>query len=90
MNEQGNPKISPCLTVRRSNNIFLCIILPEAQLCISQNVIFKKYKTFSVLIYSYINTSGNWKNEKLCGNTTPAGRSFSHNFEFFQFSRVLI
>ena len=35
-------------------------------------VIFKKYKTFSVLIYSYINTSGNWKNEKLCGNTTPA------------------
>ena len=46
---------------------------------------FKKYKTFFVLIYSYINTSGNWKNEKLCGNTTPAGRStvFSHNFEFF-------
>ena len=37
--------------------------------------IIKKYKTFSVLIYSYINTSGNWKNEKLCGNTTPAGRS---------------
>ena len=31
------------------------------------------YKTFSVLIYSYINTSGNWKNEKLCGNTTPQG-----------------
>ena len=27
-----------------------------------------KYKTFSVLIYSYINTSGNWENEKLCGN----------------------
>ena len=27
--------------------------------------LFKKYKTFSVLIYSYINTSGNWKNEKL-------------------------
>ena len=24
-------------------------------------VLFKKYKTFSVLIYSYINTSGNWK-----------------------------
>ena len=34
-------------------------------------MIFKKYKTFSVLIYSYISTSGNWKNEKLCGNTTP-------------------
>ena len=29
-------------------------------------LIFKKYKTFSVLIYSYINTSGNRKNEKLC------------------------
>ena len=28
-----------------------------------------------MLIYSYINTSGNWKNEKLSGNTTPAGRS---------------
>ena len=54
---------------------------------------FKKYKTFSVLIYSYINTSGNWKNEKLCGNTTPETRRpkggvFSHSFEFFQFSRV--
>ena len=22
-------------------------------------------------IKSYINTSGNWENEKLCGNTTP-------------------
>ena len=31
--------------------------------------ILKKYKTFSVLIYSYINTSGNWKNDKLCGNS---------------------
>ena len=50
-------------------------------------LIFKKYKTFSVLIYSYINTSGNWKNEKLCGNTTPAGRTdlnywIKHPFEF--------
>ena len=33
-------------------------------------LIFKKYKTFSVLIYSYINTSENWKHEKLCGNTS--------------------
>ena len=38
-----------------------------------KTVLFKKYKTFSVLIYSYINTSG-----------------IPHNFEFFQFSRVLI
>ena len=45
--------------------------------------IFKKYKTFSVLIYSYINTSGNWKNEKLCGNTTPEGRSVFTQFRVF-------
>ena len=42
-----------------------------------------KYKTFSVLIYSYINTSGNWKNEKLCGNTTPAGQSIFTRFQVF-------
>ena len=46
-------------------------------------VIFKKYKTFSVLIYSYINTSENWKNEKLCGNTTRAGRSVFTQFRVF-------
>ena len=46
-------------------------------------IIFKKYKTFFVLIYSYINTSGNWKNEKLCGNTTPAGRSVFTQFRVF-------
>ena len=43
----------------------------------------KKYKTFSVLIYSYIGTSGNWKNEKLCGNTMPAGRSVLTQFRVF-------
>ena len=53
--------------------IYICEIL----------LIFKKYKTFSVLIYSYINTSGNWKNEKLCGNTTPAGRSVFTQFRVF-------
>ena len=46
-------------------------------------VVLKKYKTFSVLIYSYINTSGNWKNEKLCGNTTPAGQSVFTQFRVF-------
>ena len=46
-------------------------------------VIFKKYKTFSVLIYSYINTSENWRNEKLCGNTTPAERSVFIQFRVF-------
>ena len=48
--------------------------------------IFKKYKTFSVLICSYISTGGNWKNEKLCGNTTPAGRSVFTQFRVFPFS----
>ena len=36
-----------------------------------------------MLIYSYINTSGNWKNEKLCGNTTPAGQSVFTQFRVF-------
>ena len=31
-------------------------------------------------MYSYINTSGNWENEKLCGNTTPEGRSVFTQF----------
>jgi hypothetical protein len=48
--------------------------------------IFNKYKTFSVLIYSYINTSGNWENEKLCGNTTPEGRSDFTQFRVFPIS----
>jgi hypothetical protein len=59
--------------------------------------IINKYKTFSMLIYSYINTNGNWENEKLCGKTRncvetrrPKGGVFSHNFEFAQFPRVLI
>ena len=47
------------------------------------HLIFKKYKTFSVLVYSYINTSGNSKNEKFCGNTTPAGRSVFTQFRVF-------
>ena len=53
---------------------------------IRRNVIFNKYKTFSVLIYSYINTSGNWENEKLCGNTTPEGRSVFTQFRVFPIS----
>ena len=56
-----------------------CMICGER----SSGFIIKKYKTFSVLIYSYINTSGNWKNEKLCGNTTPAGRSVFTQFRVF-------
>ena len=52
-------------------------------LTFQSHIKFKKYKTFSVLIYSYINMSGNWKNEKLCGNTTPAGRSVFTQFRVF-------
>ena len=51
--------------------------------------IFNKYKTFSALIYSYINTSGNWKNEKFCGNTTPAGRSVFIQFRVFPISTIV-
>ena len=52
----------------------------------SQRFTVNKYKTFSVLIYSYINTSGNWENEKLCGNTTPEGRSVFTQFRVFPIS----
>jgi hypothetical protein len=47
---------------------------------------FNKHKTFSVLIYSYINTSRNWENEKFCGNTTPEGRSVFTQFRVFPIS----
>ena len=46
-------------------------------------IIFKKYETFSVLIYSYIKTSANRKNKKLCGNTTPARRNVFTQFRDF-------
>ena len=52
----------------------------NASICMSNVLIFNKYKTFSVLIYSYINTSGNWENEKLCGNTMPEGQSVFTQF----------
>jgi hypothetical protein len=39
-----------------------------------------------VLIYSYINTSGNWENEKLCENTTPEGQSVFTQFRVFPIS----
>ena len=47
---------------------------------------FKKYKTFSVLISIYINTSGDWENEKLRGNKTPAGWSVFTKFRVFPIS----
>jgi hypothetical protein len=49
-------------------------------------LLINKYKTCSVLIYSYINTSGNWENEKLCGNTTPEGWSVFTQFRVFPIS----
>jgi hypothetical protein len=54
---------------------------------ILQHFIFNKYKTFSVLIYSYTNTSGNWENEKLCGNSTPEGQSVFTQFRVFPISK---
>ena len=34
-------------------------------------------------MYSFINTSGNWKNEKLCGHMMPTGRSVFIQFQVF-------
>jgi hypothetical protein len=34
----------------------------------------------------YINTSGNWKKEKLCGNTTPEGWSVFTQYRVFPMS----
>ena len=71
-----------CLNIATNKTLYQCMPLISRVSFIS-HVTFKKYKTFSVLIYSYINTSGNWKNEKLCGNTTPAGRSVFTQFWVF-------
>ena len=66
------------LHAQQNSNFYSISVIIISQLN-EQNLvrcdIFNKYKTFFVLIYSYINTSGNWENEKLCGNTTPEGRS---------------
>ena len=48
------------------------------------------YKTFSVLIYSYINTSGIRKTRNCVETRRPKGGVFSYNFEFPRLSRVLI
>ena len=40
----------------------------------------KNIKHFPLLIYSYINTRGNWENSKLCENTPPFGRRVSTQF----------
>ena len=67
------------LHAQQNSNFYSISVIVISQLN-EQNLvrcdIFNKYKTFFVLIYSYINTSGNWENEKLCGNTTPG--VFSH------------
>ena len=54
------------------------------------HVLFNKYKTFSVLIYSYINTSGIGKTRNCMETRRPKGGVFSYNFEFSQLPRVLI
>ena len=75
------------LVLKMKKNIVIVIkngCIENTHVYTSLKTIFKKYKTFSMLIFSYINTSGNWKNEKLGGNTTPAGQSvFTQFFEFF-------
>ena len=80
-----NSESETCLNKSLSSLLSFALLFSRCPLLLfntSRNI-FKKYKTFSVLIYSYINTSGNWKNEKLCGNTTPAGRSVFTQFRVF-------
>ena len=79
--------------LRDYKEIFLClkslseVFFLHKERVYAQTFIFNKYKTFSVLIYRYINTSGNWENEKLCsGNTTPEGRNVFTQFRVFPIS----
>ena len=51
--------------------------MENISLCIFQ------YLTLYYIINSYINTSGNCENEKLCGNMTPEGWSFFHTISSF-------
>ena len=60
------------------------------QFCLMAKFTFNKYKTFSVLIYSYINTSGIGKTRNCMETRRPKGGVFSYNFEFSQHPRVLI
>ena len=46
----------------------------------------RNIKHFFVLIYSYINPRENWKNSKLCENTSPCGRRVSTQFLVFPIS----
>jgi hypothetical protein len=61
-------------------------VVASAHSRLAYYILFNKYKTFSVLIYSYINTSRNWENEKECGNTTPEERSIFTQFRVFPIS----
>jgi hypothetical protein len=71
-------------------NDFPVVSIPNNERYVFVSIVFEgtfnKYKTFSVLIYSYINMSGNWENEKMCGNTTPEGRSVFTQFRVFPIS----
>ena len=46
--------------------------------------VIKNIKHFSVLIYTYINTRGNWENSKLC-EFRLLGVVFPHNSSFSRF-----
>ena len=53
------------------------------------NFILKKCETFSVMIYSFINTSGNWKNEKLCGNDARRAECYHTISSFSNFHEYI-
>ena len=54
------------LGTKESLNTFELTGLKYGVCCTNYCTTFKKYQTFSVLIYSYINTSGNWKKTRNC------------------------
>ena len=56
---------------------FLTLFLFSSNFMFFCATLLKKHKTLSILIYSYIKTSGNWKN-------------YFHTISFFQFPLVLI
>ena len=54
-----------------------------------------KYKTFSVLIYSYVNTSGNWENRRNCvGSVFTQFRVFpissSVDITVYQYGKIFL
>jgi hypothetical protein len=73
-------------TLLRNAHVLMCLQMQGILI----KMLINKYKTFSVLIYSYINTSGIGKTRNCMETPRRKGGVFSYNFEFSQLPRVLI